>query len=287
MSAYVTGPQLIVDGGLFMALNQEQIDRYHEDGFLLLDSALDAAEVQALRAAFEQDCEIPGPQLVAEEGGGPVRAVYASHHRQPEYAGLTRDPRVLEPVQQLLTDDVYIYQFKINAKAAFGGEKWSWHQDFAAWRIADRLPAPRQVNVAVFLDDVDEFNGPVIFLPGSHRSGLVNDARKDTAKSEQHLDPEDIALTEQQLSGLVARRGMVSPKGAAGSVVFFSPEIVHGSAPNMSPFPRRLLIMTYNDTANLPSWPGEPRPDYVVCRDTEPLRPLDTTFLDALQGATA
>ncbi|MFE2165137.1 phytanoyl-CoA dioxygenase family protein [Streptomyces sp. NPDC059447] len=270
-----------------MHLTQEQLDRYHEDGFLKLDLTLDADEVEALREGFVRDCQVPGPQRVAEEGRDEVRAVYATHQRRPEYAGLIRDPRLLQPVRQLLAEDVYIYQFKINAKPAFGGEKWSWHQDYVAWRIADNLPAPRQVNVAVFLDDVDEFNGPVIFLPGSHRSGLINDSRKDAAKSAQHLDPDDIALTEEQMAALVAERGMVSPKGRAGSIVLFSPEIVHGSAPNMSPFPRRLLIMTYNDTANLPSWPGEPRPEYVVCRDTEPLRVLDTPFLAALEGALA
>ncbi|AHH95555.1 phytanoyl-CoA dioxygenase family protein [Kutzneria albida] len=262
-----------------MRLNDKQLAQYHEDGFLLVESALDQQEVEQLRASFQRDCETPGPHLVAEEDGSQVRAVYASHQRQPEFSGLVRDPRVLVPVQQLLTEDVYVYQFKINAKPAFGGERWSWHQDYLAWRIADNLPAPRQVNIGVFLDDVTEFNGPVIFLPGSHRNGLVHEGRTEQAKSEQHLDPDDIALSAEQLAEHVDRRGMVSPKGPAGSIVFFSPEIVHGSAPNMSPFPRRLLIATYNDVANLPSWPGEPRPDYVVCRDTEPLRPLAESFL--------
>lgn len=77
---------------------------------------------------------------------------------------------------------------------------------------------------------------------------------------------------------------MVSPKGPAGSIVFFSPEVVHGSAPNMSPFQRRLLLATYNDVTNLPSWAdGQSRPEYVVCRDTEPLRPLGTSFLSDLE----
>ncbi|MFC5720650.1 phytanoyl-CoA dioxygenase family protein [Streptomyces gamaensis] len=274
-----------------MLLSKEQLDRYREDGFLLVESALDEREVTALRDAFARDCEVPGPQRVVEEDGTRVRAVYASHQRQPEFAGLTRDARVLQPVRQLLTDDVYVYQFKINAKPAFGGERWSWHQDYVAWRVADALPAPRQVNVGVLLDDVNEFNGPVIFVPGSHRAGLVRDDRSDAARSEQHLDPDDIALSPEQLEAMVSSHGMTSPKGPAGSLVFFSPEIVHGSAPNMSPFPRRLLLMTYNDTANLPSWAGEPRPEYVVCRDTTPLRPLDGPFLDraghvpALEGA--
>ncbi|WP_407552381.1 phytanoyl-CoA dioxygenase family protein [Streptomyces sp. Pv4-95] len=270
-----------------MRLTQSQVDQYHDNGFLMLESLLDAREVESLRAAFARDSGVPGPQVVTEEGGTEVRAVYSSHQRQPEYAGLVRDPRILAPVQQLLTDDVYIYQFKINAKPAFGGDKWAWHQDYLAWRLADGLPAPRQVNIGVFLDDVTEFNGPVIFLPGSHRGGLVREGRADAAKSDQHLDPDDISLTPEQLAEHVDRHGMTSPKGPAGSVVLFSPEIVHGSAPNMSPFARRLLIATYNDTANLPRPAGDPRPDYVVCRDTEPLRVLPAPFSESLRAVTA
>ncbi|MBY8883728.1 phytanoyl-CoA dioxygenase family protein [Streptomyces sp. PTM05] len=268
-------------------LTQRQIDEYHENGFLMLDSLLDSTEVELLRDAFRRDCEVPGPHLVAEQDGSRVRAVYASHHRQREFAALIRDSRVLTPVRQLLTDDVYVYQFKINAKPAFGGEKWAWHQDFLAWRIADGLPAPRQVNIGVYLDAVTEFNGPVIFLPGSHRGGLVREDRAAGARSEQHLDPDDISLTADQLASYADRFGMVSPKGPAGSVVLFSPEIVHGSAPNMSPFPRRLLIATYNDCANLPQGPREPRPEYVVCRDSEPLAPLEGPLSGALTGVSA
>jgi len=263
-------------------LTKEQIAAYHEDGFLLVESALTATEVERLREAFIRDAQVPGPQRVAEETTDEVRAVYASHHRQSEFSALLRDQRLLLPVQELLTDDVYVYQFKINAKPAFGGERWAWHQDYLAWELADNLPSPRQVNIGVFLDDVNEFNGPVIFLPGSHRAGMLRQDRAVQTKSVQHLDPDDISLTRNQLAELVTRTSMVSPKGPAGSLVFFSPEIVHGSAPNMSPFPRRLLIATYNDVANLPHWPGEPRPEYVVCRDIEPLRVLDEPFLDAL-----
>lgn len=269
-----------------MRLTQQQVDQYHERGFLLLESLLDAKEVDILRAAFIRDAQVPGPHVVAEPESKEVRAVYASHQRQSEYADLVRDPRILTPVQQLLSDDVYVYQFKINSKPAFGGDKWAWHQDYLAWRLADGLPAPRQVNIGVFLDDVTEFNGPVIFLPGSHRVGLVRENRSDAAKSDQHLDPEDISLTPEQLAEYVDRNGMSSPKGPAGSVMLFSPEVVHGSAINMSPFARRLLIATYNKTTNLPQPKGEPRPEYVVCRDTEPLRPLANPFSEAPRTAT-
>jgi ectoine hydroxylase len=253
-------------------LDADQIAQYRRDGFLVFESLFDEHETAQLVRVYERDREVPGDHRILEPDGTGVRAVYASHLRQPAFAALIRAARVLGPVQQLLSTDVYLYQFKINAKPAFGGNMWAWHQDFAAWQLADNLPAPRLVNVAYFLDDVTEYNGPVIFVPGSHRGGLMRDARSQRARSEQHLDPDDIALGLAEMTALVDSFGMASPKGPAGTVVFFDPQIVHGSAVNMSPFGRRLLIMTYNDVANPPRPVGEPRPAYVVGRDTTPLR---------------
>jgi ectoine hydroxylase len=265
-----------------MLLDDSQIKRYQDDGFLVIDSLFDLTEVDVLRAAFARDAQIDGPQRIMEDDGVGVRAVYASHLRQPEFADLVRSPRVLGVARQLLSDELYLYQFKINAKPALGGERWVWHQDFPAWRLMDDLPLPRLVNVAVFLDEVTEFNGPVVFVPGSQLGGSITNIRRGTAKSEQHLDPDDIALGPDTLAGMVRRSGMVSPKGPAGSVVFFSPEIVHGSAPNMSPFSRRLLIMTFNEAANLPRHRGTPRAEYLVGRDTTPLEVVGGPLTGAL-----
>ncbi|MFE9045011.1 phytanoyl-CoA dioxygenase family protein [Streptomyces sp. NPDC012421] len=268
-----------------MQLSPDQIDQYRRTGFLVLDSLFDPVEVEALSDAFEADCLTPGPQRILEEHGEAVRAVYASHERRHEFAALVRTPRLLGPARQLVSPDLYVYQFKINAKPAFGGDKWAWHQDFLAWKLADGLTAPLQVNIGLFLDEVTEFNGPLIFLPGSHRSGLLRDFRNDSSRSAQHLDPDDIALRPEQMSALVDRHGMVSPKGPAGSVILFDPQIVHGSAPNMSPFPRRLLIATYNDAANAPVPHGAPRPAYVVGRDTTPLEFSDEPIGITVGGA--
>jgi ectoine hydroxylase len=256
-------------------LGPAELRAYAEDGLLVMPRLFDDAEVEALRTAFDRDARIPGEHRIAEPDGGAVRAVYSSHRRQPEFATLARATRLLGRVQQLLTPDVYLYQFKINSKSSFGGQSWAWHQDYIAWRLADNLLAPRLLNVAVFLDDVSEFNGPVVFVPGSHTDGTVRADRSAEHQSEQHLDPDDIALSVDQLAGLVDRHGMVSPKGPAGTVVFFHPEIVHGSSVNMSPHPRRLLIATYNDVTNPPRPIGPPRPEYLVCRDTRALEATD------------
>ncbi|MBV9163252.1 MAG: phytanoyl-CoA dioxygenase family protein [Pseudonocardiales bacterium] len=268
-----------------MHLSQDQVRRYREKGCLLLDQLFDAHEVQGLLDTFRRDSKILGEHRIAERDRDEVRAVYGSHQRQPEFSMLVRSPRLLGPVQQLLGDDVYVYQFKINAKPAFAGEGWSWHQDYAAWKIADNLPAPRLINAAFFLDDINEFNGPIIFVPGSHRQGLVRETRRPgNAESAQHLDPEDIALTPTQMTALVDQYGMESPKGKAGSVVLFHPEIVHGSASNMSPFHRRLLIATYNDVRNEPRPLSLPRPEYLVGRDTEALEMVEVPLVRSPGG---
>jgi ectoine hydroxylase len=260
-------------------LTERDIRIYQQEGLLVLPALFDRSEVAALQAAFERDARIPGEHRITEGEGSEVRAVYASHTRQAEYRALTRSARLLRPAQQLLGPDVYLYQFKINAKPAFGGDSWSWHQDYVAWRIADNIPGPDLINVVIFLDDVNEFNGPIIFVPGSHTDGLARDDMRGDHRSDQHLDPDDIALSAADMAGLVDRHGMLSPKGPAGTAVFFHPEIVHGSAGNISPFPRRLIIATYNQPANAPRPSGEPRPEYLVCRDTEPLMVEDDSLI--------
>jgi ectoine hydroxylase len=260
-------------------LSAADIATYERDGVLVLPSLFTPDEVRALREAFDRDVKIPGGHRICEPGGSLIRAVYASHQRQAEYAALTRSGRLLVPAQQLLGPELYVYQLKINAKLAFTGVGWAWHQDYIAWKIADNVPAPKLINAVIFLNDVNEYNGPIIFIPGSHNHGVIRADRSDVWRSAQHLDPDDIALSPAELSSLVDRYGMASPKGKAGTVVFFHPEIVHGSAANLSPFPRLVAIITYNQTCNVPQPVGEQRPHYLVCRDTRPLQCDDDSLL--------
>ncbi|KUL39424.1 phytanoyl-CoA dioxygenase family protein [Actinoplanes awajinensis] len=262
-----------------MQLSEQQIQQYDEDGFVLLGQVFSETEMKAMAGAFLDDQEVPGPHRVMEDDGVKVRAVYASHLRHPVFRHVVRDSRLLDPAKQILDSDVYVYQFKINTKRPFGGESWSWHQDYIVWREVDDLPSPAALNVGIFLDEVTEFNGPLIFLPGSQKLGTIEKPKARDEKSDVHVDPEDYSLKSSDLAELSQARHMTSPKGTAGSVVLFHPEIVHGSATNISPFSRNLLIITYNSVGNLPRHRGEPRAEYLVGRDTTPLL--------AVEGAVA
>lgn len=265
-----------------MHLSSEQIERYEQDGYLFLQAAFSEAEIERFEAAlpplFLQDT----PRRILETDGVTVRSLYGAHADDARCAALVRDGRMLHPARQLVGDDVYVYQFKINSKLAFGGEHWAWHQDFIYWQREDGVPAPRMATVAVFLDDVNEFNGPLVLVPGSHAEGVIDvDAR--SAKPAAYGDSPDwvasltadikYSVPRDTVAALASRRGLVAPKGPRGSLLFFHPNLVHASAANISPFNRIVALVTYNSVHNLPVH-GDWRPDFLCSRDFAPLEPL-------------
>lgn len=254
-----------------MKLTETQLEEYGNNGFVLLPELFSKEEVDILCEALEEDGSTPGPHLVTEADGHTLRAIYASHLRHPVYRRLIRSDRLLAPVKQLADDELYIHQLKVNVKHAHGGEQWAWHQDFIVWRDADNMPAPRAVNVGIFLDDMNEYNGSLVFLRGSHRLGTLERKGHGAIDAGRHIDPDDYSLDAEELGRLTTAHEMTSPKGSAGSVVLFHPEVIHGSALNISPFPRRLLIATYNPITNEPRPAGRPRPEYLVGRAGAPL----------------
>ena len=66
-----------------------------------------------------------------------------------------------------------MHQFKINAKAPFDGDVWQWHQDYGTWKRDDGMPEARAMNISVFLDEVYPYNGPLMFIPKSHKRGTL------------------------------------------------------------------------------------------------------------------
>src|SRR4029450_4355492 len=156
---------------------------------------------------------------VREKTGDVVRTNFAAHMYSAPFARLARHPRVIEPVMQVFGEAVYMHQFKINGKMAFDGDVWQWHQDFGTWFNDDQMPEARAMNVAIFLDDVNEFNGRLLFIPGRHRVGVL-DAGHDITTTSYPLWTIDHAT----IAKLVARGGLVAPKAPAAP-----PRVVHAA----------------------------------------------------------
>jgi ectoine hydroxylase len=150
---------------------------------------------------------------------------------------------------QILGSSVYVHQFKINAKLPFSREVAPWHQEFKLWDESDGMPTPRALIAAVFLDEVTEFNGPLVFMAGSHQEGLI-DRPLHGGPFGPALAGLRYYLDSQTAARLAKRYPLVAPKGSPGSVVLFHSTTVHGSVPSMSPSSRDLVLIAFNSVEN-------------------------------------
>lgn len=268
-----------------MQLTTEQIEQYENQGIIFFPKYFSQPEVELMRAELSQIGE-DRPGRVLEKDNQTVRALHGCHTNSSVFQCLIRHPRLLEPAQQILLSQVYLYQFKINFKAAFSGDVWPWHQDFVFWHKEDGMRSPRVINVMVFLDEVNEFNGPLYLIPASHKEGLIEvEARVPGAKDQQGGWKTNFSadlkysLDRESITKLVAQRGLVAPKGPSGSVLFFHSNLAHGSGPNISPYTRKVALITYNSVHNIPLSKGEPRPEFLVSRDCTPLQSVADDIL--------
>ena len=276
-----------------MRLTTEQREFYESEGYLLLPQLFSPSEVNVMKGELPALYAEESEGRVFEKDGKTVRSLHGTHATNEVFRRLARHPRLVGPAEQVLGSQVYVHQFKINAKMALAGDVWQWHQDFIFWLKQDGMAAPLATNAMVFLDDVNEFNGPLLVVPRSQAVGVIESA----PKGEGGMGPgwmssfaADLKYTvdKETLGTLVSRHGIVAPKGPRGSVLFTHCNIVHGSSPNMSPFDRTLAIVTYNSVKNALLPVEKPRPEFLVTRrDTEPIVPvLDGALLDgALQLA--
>ncbi len=252
-----------------MKLTPAQIDAFHTEGYLFFPGLFGPEEVAELNAAVPELYARQEAYNVREKGSQAVRTNFAAHLYSAPFARLARHPRMIEPVQELLAEALYMHQFKINGKMAFEGDVWQWHQDYGTWKNDDLMPTERAMNVAIFLDDVNEFNGPLMFIPGSHRKGVI-DARHDLTTTSYPLWTVDNALITQLVQRAGGKQGgIVSPKGPAGSMILFHSCLVHASTSNLSPWNRVSVYLSLCAVSN--HIRRHHRPEYIAHRDFTPI----------------
>lgn len=262
-------------------LDADQIRRYDQDGYLLIEDVFSAEEVDELARRAAALKESDSPQRMMERDGEICRAVYGVHLLDDVLERLTTDPRTVEPAEQLLRSDVYIHQTQLNPKAPFRGDVWEWHQDFLYWNRDDGMPTPRVLSVSVFLDDVTEFNGPVFIIPGSHRSELESETSTYGEGWESAATGFRHRVDNATLTQIMDDRGLVSVRGRKGSVLIFAGQVLHCSPPNLSGGFRTILFIRYNAIDNALEEIESPRPEWVASRQPSVVKPVERPLLEA------
>ena len=242
-----------------MLLTDEQVEEYEERGFLFFPRLFSADEINRLHKALPGVLDAERLEVDRENTSGELRCAFACHTYDDTFSRLSKHPKIIKPVRQLLKGDIYMHQFSIQPKVAFKGEAWGWHQDYSAWEALDGMRDTHAVNTGLFIDEVTQYNGPLYFIPGSHRNGLIK-----CTKSNDNRFPA-MCIDDDIVEELVEKGGLFSPQGPSGSFWIFHPNLVHASSANLSPFGRTIITQCYAHVDNAISTPS--RPEWVAHTD--------------------
>ena len=229
-------------------LTQTQIAQYRDDGYLLVEDALEPGllaelltvtdEVVAGAAGLKAHTKIYDLEPSHRPDAPRVRRIKSPQFAHPFYWQLAKHPRIMAALEPLIGANIRLRPGgKLNMKSAAYGAPVEWHQDWAFY------PHTNQdvLAVGILLDDMDAENGPLMMLPGSHK-GPIYDHHSQGA----FCGAIDVASAGLDVSG--ARE----VHGRAGSISIHHVRLVHGSALNVSNRARRLLLYEY---AAADAWP--------------------------------
>jgi ectoine hydroxylase-related dioxygenase (phytanoyl-CoA dioxygenase family) len=227
-------------------LTEVQRRQWDEDGFVILRHLLDAPLVQAQRdRAVELSRlgasrgRLPKGAFVAPEANSwpgatepedHVSKLFLLHHWDPVFAPVSRAPRILDAVGDLLGPDVdcFLSQFIFKNPGAIGQP---WHQDSYYFHFEP----DRQIGVWIAVTAATEDNGPLWVLPGSHREAVhqhVPDRRPDANIGYMEIVDHDMS---DEVCVLME----------PGDVLLFDSHLMHRSKDNRSDGARAAMVYHY------------------------------------------
>ena len=268
-------------------IDQAKVEAYHNDGYLLLPGLFTEADMQPVRLAIEDEVDRLADQFYRE---GKVSSRFADQpfNRRlvllcesaqesvriwelrtraavtPELYRLVRHPGLLEMMTAILGPEVaWTGSFAVRVKLPESEvTAFPWHQDTQYYGNPTRHL--HVISVWIPLVDVDERNGCLQLLPGSHRWGLLGGAR----------DSERVV----QMFEDVEQRGkpVVLPM-RRGDALAFSNLTCHASTVNTTDEMRWSIDLRYVVPEAAAARSDEERQGYATIYDHYRMRPITVT----------
>ncbi|HJQ58459.1 MAG TPA: phytanoyl-CoA dioxygenase family protein [Vineibacter sp.] len=236
-------------------LTADQIDDFRRDGYLVVPDAVTPAQLAALRAEIagwveaSREHRTPfgpptidgrprfdmGTEHTAEKPA--LRRINNPSDISEAYLEVMRRSRMTDMVTDLIGPDVKFHHCKINLKLTGAKTEVLYHQDFAYTpHTNDDI-----VTALLFLDDIDESNGALTVVPGSHMGPVYSLFDGDTFTG---------AVAPALERELLAKS--LPCYGAAGSVCLMHTRLAHGSTANRGDKSRGLYICVYSAADAVP-----------------------------------
>jgi ectoine hydroxylase len=116
-------------------VSEPQVRDFQRDGYLLVPDLYNAQEMDQLLQVAKSDME------KTENVGGPVDAdgrvsklwLTSETDRDDIYNAVCHGRRLVDAMERLMEDEVYLYHYKMMVKEPRVGGAWEWHQDYGYW----------------------------------------------------------------------------------------------------------------------------------------------------------
>lgn len=217
------------------------VEEFERRGFVQGIRVLSDAQVDALHAELDElmapECE--GAEHFyeyhaneSEDPGAVLFHALGAWRVRPGFHDLLWSPAFLMAAYQLLGAPIRLFHDQLFAKPQRHGGVVAWHQDYSYWTWTRPIA---HLTAWIALDDVDESNGCLHYVPGSHRWGLL----EKTGLTGQMDSVRDV-LAPEQIEAFDERVAVQMPRGMAS---FHHPLTMHGSYGNHSDRPRRATVI--------------------------------------------
>ncbi len=228
-------------------LSRQQIDKFWQDGVLLVPNAVDEPQLTKLRSQVnawvdesrqhldDYGVTIDGrPRFDLQPGHNAdapaLRRVQSPEEVSEVFADTMRNARTVDYCADLIGPNLRFHHGKINSKMPGSATQIKWHQDFPF----EPMTNDDMVTCLLFIDEVTLENGPLEILPGTHKGPLFSHWQNGAFVGA--VDDSIIAPHRPKIQKCT---------GEAGTVCLMHARLLHGSAPNLSKTPRTLYITTY------------------------------------------
>ena len=230
-----------------MACTAEQHRQYADDGYVLLDGLFSEAEMEECRREYDAmfaRAQRRGDTLEATWKGKwrdddkaaqntSVLSIHNVQYHSAIFLRLLLNEKLGAALEELMgTPNIQLHHTKAHVKPPGKGSPFPMHQDY------QYFPHEQHSMIAAMLhlEDAKEENGCMCVYPGSHKLG----PQPDLGDGKYHfVDPEKFPI--EKATAVPAK---------SGQVLVFPYFLVHGSYPNTSATPRRMLLFQLRDAGD-------------------------------------
>ncbi len=244
-----------------MQIDDTMIEDYKKDGFFLKKGVFPKEEIaKVVTWLNSQDLKSLSKSWTEQEPGVDLAVYSVIHKGETPPSVIANNTQMLEMASELIGSPVYIWSSKINLKAAWCGTAEYYHQDFVYWK--DRgYPSDTMMSCMVFLEPHSFNNAGLCVFRGSHKRGFIDHIPFININGLQKN-----MVPPQTLTQIEKEHEWVCIEAEPGDVLFFHTNLVHGSAHNISPKSRMILLSQLNAVGNEPEGVAEKSREFNLAR---------------------